>query len=66
MGKSEHIVSMTSEEIEERLANGGDQTDWARVDAMSREEVERLADEEDGPLPDGWQKAVVRKQSGKA
>jgi hypothetical protein len=26
---------------------------------MSQEEVERLADEEEGPLPEGWEKAVI-------
>ena len=29
------------------------------VDAMSQEEVERLADAEDGPLPEGWEKTVI-------
>jgi len=26
---------------------------------MSQAEVERLADEEDGPLPEGWENSVV-------
>ena len=26
---------------------------------MSQEEVERLADEEDGPLPEGWESTIV-------
>jgi uncharacterized protein (DUF4415 family) len=35
------------------------ETDWARVTAMRQDEVERLADEEDGKLPEGWQKTIV-------
>jgi len=41
------------------LARGESRTDWAKVDAMSPEEVERLADEEDGPLPEGWEDTVI-------
>jgi uncharacterized protein (DUF4415 family) len=41
------------------LARGESRTDWARVKAMSQEEVERLADEEDGPLPKGWEKTIT-------
>src|SRR5258708_27046117 len=37
-------------------ARGEDRTDWATADAMSQEEVERLADAEDGPLPE-WLRA---------
>lgn len=53
MRKSVTIVSMTGEEIDRMLADGGGRSDWARVDAMSQEEVDRLADEEDGPLLEG-------------
>jgi len=49
----------TSEEIKKLLEAGGDQTDWARVRAMSQDEVERLADEEDGILPAGWEQNIV-------
>jgi len=41
------------------LERGESRTDWARVKAMTQEEVERLADEEDGPLPEGWEKTIV-------
>ena len=41
------------------LARGESRTDWAKVDAMSPGEVERLADEEDGPLPEGWEDTVI-------
>jgi len=40
-------------------AAGEDRSDWAKVDAMSQADVERLADEEDGSLPDGWESSIV-------
>jgi uncharacterized protein (DUF4415 family) len=49
----------TADEIAARLASGESRTDRARVDAMSRDEVERLADDEDGALPAGWESTVV-------
>ncbi|MGN7293291.1 BrnA antitoxin family protein [Rhizobium sp. SAFR-030] len=36
----EHIVSYTADEIREKLARGESQTDWARVDALTDEEIE--------------------------
>jgi uncharacterized protein (DUF4415 family) len=59
MAKRERIVRYTAEEIDAMLARGESRTDWARVDAMRQDEVERLADEEDGPLPEGWEKTVI-------
>jgi uncharacterized protein (DUF4415 family) len=59
MQKRGRFVRYTGEEIRAMLARGEDQTDWARVRAMPQEEVERLADEEDGPLPEGWEKTIV-------
>jgi uncharacterized protein (DUF4415 family) len=55
MAKKENIVSYTLEE----LALMPSLSDWARVDAMSQDEVERLADEEDGPLLEGWEKTII-------
>src|SRR5437763_3505725 len=49
MAKKERIV----------IARSESRTDWARVKAMPQEEVERLADEEDGPLPEGWENTIV-------
>jgi uncharacterized protein (DUF4415 family) len=37
----ENIVSYTIKEIEEMIARGESQTDWARVDAMTDEDIER-------------------------
>jgi uncharacterized protein (DUF4415 family) len=57
--KKGRFVRYTREEIKAMLARGEDQTDWARVKAMSQDEADRLADEEDGPLPEGWEKTIV-------
>jgi uncharacterized protein (DUF4415 family) len=40
------------------IAAGEDKTDWEAVDSMPQAEVERLADEEDGPLPEGWEDTI--------
>ena len=37
----ENIVSYTIKEIQEMIARGESQTDWARVDAMTDEDIER-------------------------
>jgi uncharacterized protein (DUF4415 family) len=34
-------------------------TDWSKVDAISQDSVERSADDEEGPLPEGWEKTVI-------
>jgi hypothetical protein len=31
----------------------------AKVDATTREEIERQADADDGPLPEGWEDTAV-------
>ena len=49
MAKKERIV----------IARSESRTDWARVKAVPQEEVERLADEEDGPLSEGWEDTIV-------
>jgi uncharacterized protein (DUF4415 family) len=59
MAKKERIVRYSAEAVAAMIARGEDKTDWARVKAMSQEEVERLADEEDGPLPEGWESTIV-------
>jgi uncharacterized protein (DUF4415 family)/predicted nucleotidyltransferase len=59
MGRKERIVSFTAEEIDARLAAGESRTDWGKVDDMSQAEVERLADEEEGALPDGRESTVI-------
>jgi len=39
-------------------ARGELRSDKQAADAMTAAEVERLADSEDGPLPEGWEKVV--------
>ncbi|MBB5042448.1 BrnA antitoxin family protein [Shinella fusca] len=43
----DRIVRYTFEEIEEKIAKGGDRSDWARVDAMTDEDI--LANMRDDP-----------------
>jgi len=59
MRKKEHIVRYSAEEIAAKIAAGEDKTDWQRVRSMPQDEVERLADEEDGPLPEGWESTIM-------
>jgi len=59
MRKKENIASFTADEIDAKLAAGESRTDWAKADALSEAEIERLADEDEGPMPDGWEKTVI-------
>jgi uncharacterized protein (DUF4415 family) len=59
MPKKETIVRASVEEVQRMLASGGDRSDWRRAKSMSQAEVERLADEEEGPLPDNWEDTIV-------
>ncbi|WP_159948502.1 BrnA antitoxin family protein [Rhizobium sp. 18065] len=58
----EHIVSYTFEEIRKMKAQGEDKTDWARVNALTDEDIERaMRDDPDWrDLMDiDWSKAVM-------
>jgi uncharacterized protein (DUF4415 family) len=57
--KHRRIERASGKAIARRLARGEDRTDWKRVKAMSQADVERLADEEEGPLPKGWERTIV-------
>lgn len=59
MARKQDIRRYSAEQIKEMVARGEDRTDWAKANALSEEEIERLADEEEGPLPEGWEKTVV-------
>ena len=37
----ERIVRYTADEIRKKISDGEDRTDWARVDAMTDEDIER-------------------------
>ena len=47
MTKSERIVRYTADELEEMRRRGESLSDWARVDAMTEEELEASIDPED-------------------
>jgi uncharacterized protein (DUF4415 family) len=59
MRKKENISRFSAEKIRRRIARGESRTDWKRVKLMSPSEVERLAERDDGPLPDGWESTVA-------
>ena len=59
MRKKEFIVHSSAADIDERLERGESKTDWQRVKAMTQAEVERLSDEDEGALPEGWENTVV-------
>ena len=72
MPKSEHIVSYTAQDLREMRAGGEDKTDWARVQALTHEEIEASIDFEDEgefdfnkasanyPLPQPTRRVTVR------
>lgn len=51
--KEENIKRYTIEDIERMIANGESQTDWARVNAMTDEDIEAAM--KDDPDWEGWQ-----------
>ena len=55
-----NIVRYTDEEIEERIGKGLAKVDWDRINAMTPEEIERNALEENRRLgiPDDWYKGA--------
>lgn len=61
--KNERIVRYTAEELRRKLASGElkSQTDWARVDAMTEEDLERaIASDPDADIADpDWENAVL-------
>lgn len=52
MQSDEHIVRYISEELEQMRRRGESQSDWARVDAMTEEELEASIDYEEEGEPD--------------
>lgn len=61
--KKEHIVRYTADELLEKIASGElkSQSDWARVDAMTEEDLERaIAEDPDADIVDpDWANAVA-------
>ena len=55
MAKKEHITRYSANE----LAALKSETNWAKVDATTDEEVERQAEADDGALAPGWEQTVI-------
>ena len=58
----ENIVSYSIDEIRDRIARGESRTDWARVDAMTDEEIEaQMRDDPDWAefMDVDWSKATL-------
>ena len=54
-GKQGRLARYSADE----LATMPNETDWAPVYAMTPEELERMADEDEGPVPEGWEKTII-------
>jgi uncharacterized protein (DUF4415 family) len=56
--KRGNIVSYSADELEEMIERGDDQTDWARVDAMTEAELEAAiaSDPDWADIPRDWYK----------
>jgi len=59
MQKNESIARFSAEKIRRKIARGESKSDWKRVNGMSQAEVERLADKDEGPLPEDWESAIT-------
>jgi uncharacterized protein (DUF4415 family) len=55
MQRDGNFVRYTADELSKLKS----ETDWAKADTMTREEIERQAETDDGPLPEGWEDTVV-------
>ena len=58
MKKDKSITRATDKEVQAMLARGESRTDWKRVRALTQKDAARLADEDDGHLPKGWESTV--------
>jgi uncharacterized protein (DUF4415 family) len=58
MAKKERIVRASAEAIQAMRDRGESRSDWQAAERLTQAEVERLAEEDDGPLPDGWESTV--------
>lgn len=62
MSKQERFVRYTAEQIDEMIARGESKTDWAKVDALTEEELEASIDfEEEGEVD--WDQVYVNMPS---
>jgi uncharacterized protein (DUF4415 family) len=58
LARKERIVRASAEQVQAMRERGESRSDWQAAGAMSRADVERLANQDDGPLPDGWESTV--------
>ena len=58
MPKEKPIRRASADEIAAMLARGEGKSDWNSVRAFSQSEADRLAELEDGPLPECWADTV--------
>ena len=59
MKKKGNITRVTAEELKRMIERGETKSDWKRANSISYDEIERLADDEEGPLPPGWNDNIV-------
>lgn len=58
MPRNGRIVRASADAIEAMRRRGESRSDWDAAERVPQAEVERLADAEDGPLPEGWESTV--------
>jgi uncharacterized protein (DUF4415 family) len=58
LAKKERIVRASVEEIQAMRARGESLSDWRSAERLTYAEVERNADEDDGPLAPGWENTL--------
>jgi uncharacterized protein (DUF4415 family) len=59
MEKKGRIVRATGEEIDAMIRAGKTYSNWEAAERIPQADVERMADEDDGPLPEGWEDTVI-------
>ena len=58
MAMKEHIVRASAEDIQAMRDRGEIRSDWQAAEQLSQADVAGLAEEDDGPLPLGWESTV--------
>ena len=58
MPRNGRTVRASADTVEAMRRRGESRSDWDAAQRMPQAEVERLAEAEDGPLPEGWESAV--------
>ena len=58
MEKDKSIIRSSAEDLGAMRERGESLTDWRRVRALTQAQADRLADEEEGSLPSGWETGV--------